>query len=103
MKPVYYSKWPRKHDGSLLFESTHEALFYAAQVYNNDDLIEELQGYYNRVLERFALLEPISWRNLTFLSSIIFDCQFYRECLEEITRLRVEREKTYRFLNSAAK
>ncbi|KKN32049.1 hypothetical protein LCGC14_0817730 [marine sediment metagenome] len=103
MKPVYYSKWPRRDNGALLFESTHDALFYAAQIYNNDVMIESVQKDYNRSLESFELMQPVTWRNLTHLVDITFDLQFYRECLEQIQHLREYQDKNYSLPNSAVR
>lgn len=89
-KAVSYKIWPRRRDGTLLFNSTSDAFFYAAQVHNLPDQVSDLRKQYETINRELWNQMRSKKRNNLFLLLASFKNQFHRECIEEVERLQIE-------------
>jgi len=85
---IRYDLWPRRRDKTLLFQSTSDAFFYAAQVYNVSPEIVELETQFETINKEMEKEKESKKPNLAYMLNTAFKRQFHRECLEEIDRLR---------------
>jgi len=83
-----YDLWPRRRDNSLLFHSSGDAFFYAAQVYNKSSEIAVVRKQFEAINIELQKEKESKKPNLSFMLNSAFKRQFHRECLEEIDRLR---------------
>lgn len=85
--PYNFENWPRDAGGNPIFTSTEQAIFYAHLCSHEPDEIYRLtmlrKGAYARIAEQRTKREP----NLQRMMDLAVKAQFYRECLEEITRI----------------
>ncbi len=87
--PKYsYPYWPRRPDNAIILTSTDEALHLATHLYNNETRLSELQGYHRSTLAKFEKLRPLTEDNLLPVLELCYEIQFYRECMEEVMRLK---------------
>ncbi|KKL19447.1 hypothetical protein LCGC14_2465360 [marine sediment metagenome] len=83
-----YIRWPRTDDGMILFKSTSEAFYYAANIFTNEPMFQEIQLSHRKCIARFESLRPLTEDNLQAFLEVSYKIQFFRECIEEVTRIR---------------
>ena len=83
-----YIRWPRTDDGMILFKSTSEAFYYAANIFTNEPMFQEIQLSHRKCIARFESLRPLTEDNLQIFLEVSYKIQFFRECIEEVTRFR---------------
>ncbi len=88
MDPFDYWSWPKNTRDMIRFDSTLEALYYAANIFTNDVRVGEIQENHRQSLSDFQRLRPLTEDNLQAVLDVSYQIQFYRECIEEVTRLK---------------
>ena len=83
-------QWPRRKNHEIIFKDTHQAIFYANLIASNKRLVDEID-----LCRRQARRELMAERqkpvlNHDRLMDIAVKAQFFRECLEEVKRIREE-------------
>jgi len=80
--------WPRSIAGQVIFESSEDAIFYAALIYDDPDRVKEIKSLRRSTLVEIGLRRAKKQVNLDLLMHIACKAQFYRECVEEVDRLK---------------
>ncbi len=88
MDPFDYYLWPKNSRGMIVFKSTLQALYYAANIFNHPDGLLEIQQNHRQSIADFERLRPLTEDNLQVLLDVSYQLQFYRECIEEVIRLK---------------
>jgi len=86
---INFGNWPRDFYGSPLFTCSEDALFYAKLIFTNGDEcfhILSLRFLALMELEHFCLNDD---PDLDDMMKLAVKAQLYRECLEEIRRIRI--------------
>lgn len=82
--------WPRRRNGQPIFKTTQEALFYANLISKNKKNIDEIDLYFKAARRQIKTERDKVKPNLDRLMELATKAQFYRECLEEVKRIRNE-------------
>lgn len=82
--------WPRLNNGGYMFQNTEEAFFFANLALDKPAVISNLKR--SMVLARVAIHNERtrSVPNLQRMLDLAVKSQFFRECLEEIHRIKKE-------------
>jgi len=86
---INFKQWPKDNKGNPIFTSTEDALFYAELISRNGD------ECFNILRLRFLALFHLQCFNLKHdpdlqeMLDLAVEAQLYRECLEEIRRIRI--------------
>lgn len=83
-------RWPRRKSGEIVFKTTHEAVFYANLIYDNKPLLDEIEKSLRAARDHLAIMRQRNNPNLDILMEIAVKAQLFRECLEEVIRIRNE-------------
>jgi len=82
-----FKSWPRTKSDAPIFTCTEQAIYYAHLCSHEPDEIDRLtrlrKGAYARIAEQRAKRQPDYQR----MMDLACKAQFYREALEEITRI----------------
>ena len=80
--------WPRNNAGEVLMKTSEEAIFYGTLIYASPNYIAEIQTL--RKKSCFDVQSRCKKKdvNLEHLMGLAVQGQFYRECLEEVERLK---------------
>jgi len=83
-------RWPRRKTGEYIFQSTEEAFFFANLALGKPDVISNLKR--SMVLARVAVNNERTrgTPNLQRMMDLAVKAQFFRECLEEVDRIKKE-------------
>ncbi len=101
--PKYtYSYWPRNSDNAIILTSTDEAFQFATHLYNNTARLSDLQLSHRHTLAKFEKLRPLTEDNLLPLLKVCYEIQFYRECLEEVMRLKAHQNDYLRTIKDVS-
>lgn len=87
---INFTQWPRTPEGEPIFTCSEDALFYANLIFTNVDECFNILRL--RCLTLFYL-EGFYCRDnpdLDDMMNLAFKAQLYRECLEEIRRIRID-------------
>lgn len=84
------SNWPRRKNNEYIFQSTEEAFFFANLALDKPDVISSLKRA--MVLARVSVNNERTrgTPNLQRMMDLAVKAQFFRECLEEIDRIKKE-------------
>lgn len=83
----YLLDWPRTRKGEVIFNNTHEALFYATMIHNVKVLAEEIETL-RIIAKRDLFLEQTKPDgNPDRMIQLACKHQFYSECIETAQRL----------------
>lgn len=83
-------QWPRGENGEPVFRTDNEAIFYANLIYNKLALVEEIDLYRRMARREVTILREKPDPDLDMLYEIAVKAQFFRECLDEVKRIREE-------------
>jgi len=83
-------QWPRRKNNELVFKTTHEAIFYANLIYDHKRLVDEIDMLLRSARRQLADQRQTKEPNLDRLMNIAVKGQFFRECLDEVKRIREE-------------
>jgi len=83
-------QWPRRKNGEPIFKTTNDALFYANLISNHKRMVDEIDLY--RRAARFDLKYARAKTDPDYdrLMEMAVKCQLFRECLDEVKRIREE-------------
>lgn len=87
---INFTQWPRDVEGNPIFTCSEDALFYARLIFTNGDecfnvlrlrclTLFHLEGFYCKD-------DP----DLDDMMNLAVQAQLYRECLEEVRRIRID-------------
>ncbi|MBA7478651.1 hypothetical protein ES707_14079 [subsurface metagenome] len=82
--------WPRGENGEPVFRTDNDAIFYANLIYNKLALVEEIDLYRRMARREVTILRQKPDPDLDMLYEIAVKAQFFRECLDEVKRIREE-------------
>lgn len=85
--------WPRRRNSEPIFKTTNEAIFYANLISTDKRRIDEIEAYLNAARRQIKTERDKTQHNLNRMMQLAMKGQFYRECLEEIKRIRNEEAK----------
>lgn len=91
--------WPRTKGGDIILKHTEEAYFFAILMFDKPDWVKEIKKLRMEVFAQVGALRKKKNPNLNEILQLGFKSQFYRECLEEVDRLK---NQTYQ-LNQGGK
>lgn len=91
--------WPRDNKGRVYMKSSEEAIFYASLMYDNPSKVEEIKRLRRESISQVGAKRNKPDIDMDLLLQIATQGQFYRECLEEVDRLK---NQTYQ-LNQGGK
>jgi len=95
------SNWPRRKNGEYIFQSTEEALFFANLALGKSDVIDILNRGWSLARVSMNNERTRGTPNLQRMFDLSVKSQLFRECIEEINRIRKELpkdDKTKHFL-----
>jgi len=84
------NNWPCGLFGDPILRSTEDAFIYASLMFKLPDKLDFLKTLRNRVRKSCETLLNDKDPDYNLISSLACLSQFYRECLEECTRLQEE-------------
>lgn len=89
----YLLDWPRDSKGEVIFNNSHEAIFYAIMVKNMKVLVEEIEVL--RIIAKKDLYQEQTKPdgNLDRMIHLAAKHSFYRECIQTATSLLQEEIK----------
>lgn len=80
--------WPRNNAGEILMKTSEEAVFYGTLIYDKPKHIKEIETLRKKSCFDVAFRGKKKDANLDLLYILATKGQFYRECLEEVDRLK---------------
>lgn len=87
---INFTQWPRTPEGDPILTCSEDAFFYAGLISHNSDecfKILRLRCLFLFYLENFNIKRN---PDLDEMMNLAFQAQLYRECLEEIRRIRID-------------
>lgn len=85
--------WPRNKKGELVFKNTHEAIFYANLITDKKRLVDEIDVCLRSARRELSIYRTKKSPNLDRLMHLAVKAQFFRECLQEVNRIKDEQPK----------
>jgi len=85
--PYVYENWPRTNAGDPIFTCTEQAIYFAHLVSDKIEIIDLLKRLRKTVYVDIGLQRSKITPNFQRMMDLAVKAQFYRECLEEITRI----------------
>jgi len=90
-KPKTLANWPLMENGQPLLKTTNQALLYAQLIYKREDKQKQLAvcraGIYKPFYQERDKKDP----DFDIMMGLAIRAQFYRECLEEVQRIKDEK------------
>lgn len=83
-------QWPRRKNGEILFKTTHDAISYATLIADNKRMVDEIDHYRRSARREVITSRKIKDPNLNKLFEYAVKAQMFRECLDEVKRIREE-------------
>lgn len=80
--------WPANRNGQPIFNTTQDAYLYAQLIWDKPQIIEELNGCLKDALANLKFERSQKQPKLNMMMHMVYKTQFYRECLEEIQRIK---------------
>lgn len=80
--------WPRNEAGEVILTSTEQAIYYATLIYTSPDHVTVIRTLRNKMLREVGKARKNLKPNYNYLLTLAFKGQWYRECLEEVDRLK---------------
>lgn len=81
-------QWPRNKAGDVILTSSEDAVFYATLIYNSPDHVKVIQALRRKMLAQVGKARKNLNPDYNHLLTLAFKGQWYRECLEEVDRLK---------------
>lgn len=82
--------WLKTPNGRPRLTTTNDAIFYARLVYDDDQAIYELKSHHAELREKMKELSQKDEPDLDNMMEIAVQAQLFRECLEEVKRIKEE-------------
>lgn len=82
--------WPRRRNGQPIFKTTQEAVFYANLITKDKKSVDEIDLYLKAARRQIKAEREKAQPNLDRMMELATKGQFYRECLDEVKRIRNE-------------
>jgi len=82
-----FEAWPRTKDNNPIFTCTEDAIYFAHLASDKIEVIDKLKKLRKRAYFEIAVLRKRVTPNFQRMMDLAVKAQFYRECLEEITRI----------------
>lgn len=80
--------WPMNKGGQMIFKSSEEAIFYAVLIYDKPEKVQEIKRLRRSTLAEIGERRARKNVNFDLLMQLACKAQFYRECVEEVDRLK---------------
>jgi len=84
------AQWKRSKDGAPIFTCTEEAFFYAQLIYRRDAERLKISHLRRDTLFKLRTMRTGTSPNYQRMLDLAVKAQFYRECLEELSRIEKE-------------
>lgn len=90
METILYKieSWERDVDGDIVFKGTEDAIFYATLIYDKSSKVDEIRKLRVKYLKKVGASKKLVNPDFDWLFQLACQGQFYRECLEEVERLK---------------
>lgn len=88
------NSWPLDLVGWPVLKTTNEALLYAQLIYNDTHKQEHLPYYRKELYAQLKCEREKKEPDFDYMMDLAVRAQFYRECLEESQRIRLEKVNT---------
>lgn len=85
--PYTFESWPRTQAGDPMFMTTEQAIYFAHLVSDKIETITCLTKARKRAYFEISVQRAKTTPNYQRMMDLAVKAQFYRECLEEITRI----------------
>ena len=83
-------QWPRRESGEPIFKTTNDAIFYANLIAKNKRLVDDVDLYRRLARRMLKVARQEADPNYDILMCMAVKAQFFRECLDEVKRIREE-------------
>lgn len=80
--------WPRTKSGDPFFKTTEEAIFYATLIYDDPDFVNVINKCRQKTIRQIDQARKKDSPDIASLFILAFRNQFFRECQEEVVRLK---------------
>lgn len=84
------ANWPRRRNQEPIFKSTNEAYLYAQLIFDKPEKQTGLTSYRENTYRQLALERSKKKPNFTTMIALAARAHFYRECLDEVDRIKKE-------------
>lgn len=84
------ASWPRRRNHEPILKSTNEAYLYAQLIYDNLAKQTSLISYRDNTYKQLAFERSKKKPNFTTMIYLAARAHFYKECLEEVDRIKKE-------------
>lgn len=88
---LHLHSWQRDPDGIPVFRSTEDSLAYAHLIVDDESSCNEMMSYMKSVYSELDNSKRSGFLTLQGLLDMACRCQLFRECVEEIQRIKNER------------
>lgn len=85
------ANWPRRINQEPIIKSTNEAYLYAQLIYDDQAKQNGLTSYRDATYKRLAEHRSKKIPNFTIMIDLASRAHFYKECLDEIQRIKEEK------------
>lgn len=85
--PYTFETWPMTQSGDPMFTCSEQAIYFAHLVSDRIEMVALLTKLRKRAYFDIAVQRSKTTPNLQRMMDLAVKAQFYRECLEEITRI----------------
>lgn len=86
----HFKNWPRANSGAPLFTCSEDAIFFAQLIYKKPQEINIISLCRRSTLSALKLMRNSFDPDLDQMFVLAVKGQFYRECLEEVARIKKE-------------
>jgi len=83
-------QWPRRKNHEIIFKTPYQAIFYANLIASNKRLVDEVDLWRRQARRELIAERQKTDPNYDTLMEIAVKGQFFRECLDEVNRIREE-------------
>lgn len=83
-------QWPRRTNGEIIFKNTNQAIFYANLIANNKRLADDIDLWRRQARREVMAERQKTDPNYDRLMEIAVKGQLFRECLDEVKRIKQE-------------
>lgn len=85
-----FAQWPRDKKGDPIFACTEDAFFYAKLIFQNGDECFNILRLRCLTLFHLEVFNLKKDPDLDDMMKLAVQAQLYRECLEEVRRIRID-------------
>lgn len=84
------TQWPRRRSGEVIFKTTNQAIFYANLIAYNKRLVDAIDLYRRQARRDLMAERQKPDPNYDKLMELAVKGQMFRECLDEVKRIKQE-------------